>query len=58
VLASFDIVSLFANVPVNEAVQISNKLHNDYTLAERSALQVNHIKDCDHDEYINFMLYK
>jgi hypothetical protein len=39
-VASFD-VSLFTNVPVNEALQvISNKLHNDDTLAECSALQV------------------
>jgi hypothetical protein len=40
-LVSFDIVSLFTNVPGNEALQIiRNKLHNDDTLAERSVLQV------------------
>jgi hypothetical protein len=39
-LVSFDVVSLFTNVPVDAAVEvISNKLHNDDTLAERSALQ-------------------
>jgi hypothetical protein len=44
-LISFDI-SLFTNVPVNEALQvISNKLHNDDTLAERSALQAKAIMD-------------
>jgi hypothetical protein len=40
-LVSFDFVSLFTNVPVDEALQlIRNKLHNDVTLAERSVLQV------------------
>jgi hypothetical protein len=38
-LVSFD-VSLLTNAPVDEALQvISNKLHNDDTLAEWSALQ-------------------
>jgi hypothetical protein len=38
-LVSFDI-SLFTNAPVDEALQImSNELHNNDTLAERSALQ-------------------
>jgi hypothetical protein len=37
---SFDAVSLFSNVPVDEALQvITNKLHNNDTLAERSVLQ-------------------
>jgi hypothetical protein len=37
---SFDVVSLFTNVPVDEAVQvIRNKLHSDDTLAGRSVLQ-------------------
>jgi hypothetical protein len=36
-LISSDVVSLFTNVPVNEALQvIRNKLHNDNTLAELS----------------------
>jgi hypothetical protein len=45
-LVSFDVVSLFTNVPVDEALQvISNKLHNDDTLAERSALQAEAIME-------------
>jgi hypothetical protein len=40
-LVSFDVVSLFTNVPVDKAQQvIRNKLHNDDTLAEWSVLQV------------------
>jgi hypothetical protein len=40
-LVNFDVVSLFTNVPVSEALQvIKNKLHNDATLAEQSVLQV------------------
>jgi hypothetical protein len=40
-LIGFDVVSLFSNVPVDEALQvIRNKLHNNDTLAERSVLQV------------------
>jgi hypothetical protein len=38
---SFDAVSLLANVPVDEALQVAkNKLYNDDALAEQSALQV------------------
>jgi hypothetical protein len=45
-LVSFDIVSLFTNVPVDEALQvIRNKLQNDNTLAERSLLQVEAIME-------------
>jgi hypothetical protein len=45
-LVSFDIVSLFTNVPIDEALQvIGNKLHNDDTLAERSVLQVEDIME-------------
>jgi hypothetical protein len=44
-LVSFD-VSLFTNVPVNEALQvIRNKLHKGDTLAERSVLQVEAIME-------------
>jgi hypothetical protein len=40
-LVSFDVVSLFTNVPVEEALQvISSKLQKDETLASRSSLQV------------------
>jgi hypothetical protein len=39
-LASFDVVSLFTNVPVDEALQvISKELRNNDTLAEPSVLQ-------------------
>jgi hypothetical protein len=39
-LVSFDVVSLFTNVPLDEALQaIRNKLANDNTLAERSILK-------------------
>jgi hypothetical protein len=45
-LVSFDLVSLFTNVPVDEALQlIGNKLHNDDTLEERSVLQVEAIME-------------
>ncbi|PNF31848.1 hypothetical protein B7P43_G08911 [Cryptotermes secundus] len=45
-LVSFDIVNLFTNVPVDEALQvIRNKLHNDDTLVERSALKVEDIME-------------
>jgi hypothetical protein len=40
-LVSYDVVSLFTNVPVEEALQvIRNKLHNVDKLAERSVLQI------------------
>jgi hypothetical protein len=45
-LVSFDVVSLFTNVPVDEALQvINNKLTNDNTLAERSILKVEAIME-------------
>jgi hypothetical protein len=45
-LVSFDVVSLFTNVPVDEALQvIRDKIHNDNTLAERSVLQVEAIME-------------
>jgi hypothetical protein len=44
-LVSFDVVSLFTNVPVDKALQvIRNKLHNN-TLAEWSVLQVEAIME-------------
>jgi hypothetical protein len=40
-LVSFDVVSLFTNIPVDRALQvIRNKLVNDNTLAERSIFKV------------------
>jgi hypothetical protein len=45
-LVSSATVGLFTNVPVNEALQVTrNKLHNDDTLAEWSALQVEAIME-------------
>jgi hypothetical protein len=45
-LVSFDVVSLFTNVPVDEALQvIRNKIENDNTLAERSILKVEAIME-------------
>jgi hypothetical protein len=45
-LVSFDVVSIFSNVPVNEALLvIRNKLHNNDTLAEQSVLQVEAIME-------------
>jgi hypothetical protein len=45
-LLTSDVVSLFANVSNDEALQvIRNKLHNDDTLAERSPLQVEAIME-------------
>jgi hypothetical protein len=42
----FDVVSLFTNVPVDEALQaIRNKLANDNTLAQRSILKVEAIME-------------
>ncbi|PNF22345.1 hypothetical protein B7P43_G18297, partial [Cryptotermes secundus] len=46
IFVSFDVVSLFTNVPVDEVLQIiENKLHDDVTLTERSVLQVKAIMD-------------
>jgi hypothetical protein len=45
-LVSFDVVSLFTNVPVDETIQlIRNKLQNDRTLMERSSLEVGAIME-------------
>jgi hypothetical protein len=45
-LVSFDVVSLFTNVPVDETLQVIRyKLHNDSTLAEPSVLQVEAIME-------------
>jgi hypothetical protein len=45
-LVSFDVVSLFTNVPADEALQvISKELRNDDTLAERSVLQAEAIME-------------
>ena len=43
-LVSFDVSSLFTNVPLNEAVQvIQRKLEQDDTLANRAALFPNKV---------------
>jgi hypothetical protein len=45
-LVSFDAVSIFTNIPVDETLQvIRNKLHNDDTLVERSVLPVKAIME-------------
>ncbi|PNF31038.1 hypothetical protein B7P43_G17855, partial [Cryptotermes secundus] len=45
-LVSFDVVSLFTNVPVDEVLQIiENKLHDDVTVTEQSVLQVEAIME-------------
>jgi hypothetical protein len=46
-LVSFEVVSLFTNVPVDEALLqvIRDMLHNDDTLAERSVSQVEAIME-------------
>jgi hypothetical protein len=45
-LVSFDVISVFTNVPGDEALEvIRDKLNNDDTLAERSALQVEAIME-------------
>ncbi|PNF20028.1 hypothetical protein B7P43_G05946 [Cryptotermes secundus] len=45
-LACFDVVSLFTNVPVDEALQvIRSRLNNHNTLAERSVLKVEAIME-------------
>jgi hypothetical protein len=45
-LGIFDVLSLFTNVPVDEVLQIIRiKFHKDYTLAERSVLQVEAIME-------------
>jgi hypothetical protein len=45
-LISFDVISLFTNVPVDEAQRvIRNRLCNDDTLAERSLLKVEAIME-------------
>jgi hypothetical protein len=46
ILASFHVISLFTNVPVDEALQvIRNKLQNDHALTERSSLEVEAIME-------------
>jgi hypothetical protein len=45
-VVSFDVVSLFTNAPVDEALQvIRNKLHNNNTLAKPAVLQVKAIME-------------
>jgi hypothetical protein len=45
-LASFDVVSLFTSVPVDETLQIiRRRLENDNTLSERSVLKVEAIME-------------
>jgi hypothetical protein len=45
-LISFDVVSIFTNAPIDEALRvIKNKLHNDDALAERSVMQVEAIME-------------
>ena len=44
VMLSFDVVSLFTRVPVDEALEvIAQQLQHDYTLAERTTLEVEDI---------------
>jgi hypothetical protein len=46
ILASFDVVSLITNVPVEEALQvIRGRLENDNTLTEWSVLKVDAIME-------------
>jgi hypothetical protein len=45
-LVSFDVVSLFANVPVEEVLQvIRNRLNRDPSFPERSLLQVDDVME-------------
>ena len=47
ILVSFDTVGLFANVPVEEVLEIMrNKLVEDDTLAEHLILEVDTITEC------------
>ena len=45
VLVSFDVSSLFTNVPVDEAVQVRDRLRQDETLADRTTLSPNRVAD-------------
>jgi hypothetical protein len=46
ILVSFDVVRLFTNVPVDEALQdIRSRLDNENTLAEPSVLKVEAVKE-------------
>jgi hypothetical protein len=61
IVVSFDVVSLLTNMKVDETLQvISNKLHNGYTLMERSALQPKAImvilEACLRTTYVRWMI--